>query len=128
MDTIQKAVLIVHTLIALMIIALVLLVYLLVKAERRDMLRIVSVSMVVTGAMGNLIDRIFEAQGVIDFIGPINLGFMLWPIFNVADMAISCGAVLLAISFWQEERVEAERARAEAAAQAETAEAAAEPS
>ncbi len=29
---------------------------------------------------------------------------MDWPIFNVADMAISCGAVMLAISFWLEER------------------------
>jgi len=41
---------------------------------------------------------------VVDFIGPVDLGFMLWPIFNVADMAISCGAVLLALSFWLEER------------------------
>jgi len=43
---------------------------------------------------------------VVDFIGPINLGFMDWPIFNVADMAISCGAVALAISFWLEEEPE----------------------
>ena len=41
-----------------------------------------------------------------DFIGPINLGFMDWPIFNVADMAISCGAVALALSFWTEEEAE----------------------
>ena len=41
---------------------------------------------------------------MVDFIGPIDLGFYHWPIFNIADMAISCGAVLLAISFWQEER------------------------
>ena len=43
---------------------------------------------------------------MVDFIGPIDLGFMDWPIFNVADMSITCGAVLLAISFWGEERRE----------------------
>jgi lipoprotein signal peptidase len=34
---------------------------------------------------------------------------MEWPIFNVADMAISCGAVALAISFWLEETEEKEK-------------------
>lgn len=92
------------------IIALVLLFFLLKQARERDTVRIFSVSLVASGAMGNLIDRVFEPLGVIDFIGPIWLGFMHWPIFNVADMAISCGAVLLAISFWQEER-EQERDR-----------------
>lgn len=98
------------------IIALILLFYLLVQARPGDMLRVLSVSLVVSGAFGNLIDRIFEPLGVVDFIGPIWIGFMLWPIFNVADMAISCGAVLLAISFWQEER---EEARARQTAEAE---------
>jgi signal peptidase II len=59
-----------------------------------------------TGALGNLIDRVRWNKGVVDFIGPIDLGFMDWPIFNVADMAISCGAVALAISFWMEEATE----------------------
>ena len=43
---------------------------------------------------------------MVDFIGPIDLGVMLWPIFNIADMAISCGAVMLAVSFWREDRDE----------------------
>ena len=34
------------------------------------------------------------------------LGFWNFPIFNVADIAISCGAILLALSFWAEERRE----------------------
>ena len=66
--------------------------------------------MVVAGALGNLYDRVRWDRGVVDFIGPIDLGIMNWPIFNVADMSITCGAVLLAISFWGEER----RERAEA--------------
>jgi signal peptidase II len=92
------------------ILALTLLLVLLRQAERQDWLRLVSISMVVAGALGNLYDRVRWDRGVVDFIGPIDLGFMNWPIFNVADMSITCGAVLLAISFWGEER----RERAEA--------------
>lgn len=92
------------------ILALILLLVLLKQATRRDWLRLVSISMVVAGALGNLYDRVRWDRGVVDFIGPIDLGIMDWPIFNVADMSITCGAVLLAISFWEEER----RERAEA--------------
>lgn len=88
------------------VIALALLVGLLKQAERRDYLRIISISLIISGAVGNLYDRVRWDIGVVDFIGPVNLGFMLWPIFNVADMAISVGAVLLAVSFAFEERNE----------------------
>ena len=86
------------------ILALTLLLVLLRQAGRRDWLRLCSISMVVAGALGNLYDRVRWDRGVVDFIGPIDLGLMDWPIFNVADMSITCGAVLLAISFWGEER------------------------
>ncbi|MBT6443529.1 MAG: signal peptidase II [Acidimicrobiaceae bacterium] len=53
------------------------------------------------GAIGNVIDRIFRAEdgfmtgGVIDFID-----FQWWPIFNVADIAVVCGATgLMWLSF-----------------------------
>ena len=75
--------------------------------------------LVMAGALGNLYDRIFIAEGVVDFIGPLNLGFWHFPIFNFADISITCGAILLAISFWQEERME----RAAEAAARETPEA-----
>jgi len=48
-----------------------------------------SLSLVLAGALGNLFDRICFGY-VIDFI---DLGF--WPVFNVADSAITVGAVLL---------------------------------
>jgi signal peptidase II len=90
------------------ILAMVLLAYLLVHTDPRDRFRLFALSLVFSGALGNLVDRVRWSRGVVDFIGPINLGFMDWPIFNVADMAISCGAVALAISFWMEdEAVEA---------------------
>lgn len=105
------------------VVALILLVVLMVQAENTDWVRLISVSLVISGALGNLYDRIRWDRGVVDFIGPINLGVMDWPIFNVADMAISCGAVLLALSFWAEEK----RAR-RAQAQSDEAVAAPEPS
>ncbi|MEJ2205094.1 MAG: signal peptidase II [Gemmatimonadota bacterium] len=88
------------------LVALVLLGMLFRQAARGDHLRIAAISLVVSGAIGNLYDRVRWSQGVVDFIGPIDLGFWDFPIFNVADMAITCGAILLALSFWQEEQVE----------------------
>jgi signal peptidase II len=92
------------------IVALGLLAVLFRQAAERDFLRIVSISLVVSGAIGNLYDRVRWDRGVVDFIGPIDLGFWDFPIFNVADMAITCGAVLLAVSFWLEDQEERSRA------------------
>ena len=90
------------------------------QAERGDWLRIGAIALVVSGAMGNLYDRLRWDRGVVDFIGPLDLGFWYFPIFNVADIAITCGAVMLAISFWMEERREAmaEQAASQGAATA----------
>jgi signal peptidase II len=92
------------------LLALALLAMLFRQAHDHDRLRIVSISLVVSGAVGNLYDRVRWSRGVIDFIGPIDLGFWDFPIFNVADMAITCGAILLALSFWLEEQEERSRA------------------
>jgi signal peptidase II len=96
------------------IIALVLLATLFRQAADRDHLRVVSISLIVSGAIGNLWDRVRWDRGVVDFIGPIDLGLWDFPIFNVADMAITCGAVLLAISFWFEEQEDRGRSTAPA--------------
>jgi signal peptidase II len=103
-------------------VALALLVLLYRQAEADDRLRHVSLSLVIAGALGNLYDRIFYPRGVVDFFGPVDLGFWHFPIFNVADISITCGAILLGLSFWEEERREkaAEQARA-AASEAEAA-------
>jgi signal peptidase II len=86
------------------LVALALLGVLLRQAGDRDYLRISAISLVVSGALGNLYDRLRWSRGVVDFVGPIDLGFWDFPIFNVADMAITCGAILLALSFWAEEQ------------------------
>ncbi|MFC9762282.1 signal peptidase II [Rhodococcus jostii] len=53
--------------------------------------------LVLGGALGNLVDRFFRAPGVmqghvVDFV---SVGW--WPVFNVADSGIVCGAILLVV-------------------------------
>lgn len=67
-----------------------------------DLLRTLAISLVCGGAIGNLIDRIRSAHGVVDFID-VGIGDARWPTFNVADMAVSVGAFLLAWVLWGEE-------------------------
>lgn len=50
-----------------------------------------SVGVVVAGGIGNLVDRIFYGY-VIDFIEPL---FVNFAVFNIADCAVTCGAVVL---------------------------------
>jgi signal peptidase II len=50
---------------------------------------IIALSLILAGALGNLIDRIFLGY-VVDF-----LDFRIWPVFNIADSAITIGAILL---------------------------------
>ena len=52
----------------------------------------IAVGLLVGGAVGNLIDRI-RIDGVTDFIDP-----PLWPAFNLADVAITFGAIALVVS------------------------------
>jgi signal peptidase II len=56
------------------------------------------------GAVGNLIDRVAWGE-VIDFLD-MGVGTHRWPVFNVADMAVSVGALLLALVYLREDRSE----------------------
>ncbi|HEY8166203.1 MAG TPA: signal peptidase II [Gemmatimonadaceae bacterium] len=70
-----------------------------------DLWRTLAIALVCGGALGNLVDRIRSSAGVVDFID-VGIGDMRWPTFNVADMAVSIGAFLLAWVLWGEERVD----------------------
>jgi signal peptidase II len=65
--------------------------------------RTVALALVCAGAIGNLLDRVRSFFGVVDFID-VGVGDARWPTFNVADMAVSVGAALLAWVLWQEDR------------------------
>jgi signal peptidase II len=48
-------------------------------------------------------DRLRSDLGVVDFLD-FGVGDVRWPTFNVADMAVSVGAVVLAWVLWQEDK------------------------
>jgi len=79
-----------------------------------DRFRLLALALVCGGAAGNLIDRIRSAQGVVDFVD-IGVGGWRWPTFNVADSAITVGAIALALSLWQEGRTHQRAKEAQAA-------------
>lgn len=74
-----------------------------------DRLRVLALSLVGGGAIGNIIDRVRYERGVVDFLD-FGIGTSRFPVFNVADSAVTVGATLLLISFWLEGRREAEAA------------------
>ncbi len=75
------------------IIVIGLLSYLAVCGPRRG-LRALAFGLVIGGASGNLVDRVFRAGGVVDFIDIGTRGFR-WPAFNCADLAITAGVLML---------------------------------
>ena len=94
------------------IIASIAIVLYLYKMRKEPLLYRISLSLILGGAIGNLIDRTFYGvifnEGtlfhgrVVDFIDAdffnINLfGYHLnrWPVFNIADAAVTCGVILL---------------------------------
>jgi signal peptidase II len=68
-----------------------------------DRMRLVAISLICGGAMGNLVDRVRSESGVVDFID-VGIGDVRWPVFNIADIAVTTGAIILALSLWNEEQ------------------------
>lgn len=77
-------------------------------ASPHDRLLLVSLALVVGGAIGNLIDRM-SSGAVTDFID-VYVGTWHWPSFNVADSAISVGIVLMAIDSFRSRKRPSESA------------------
>ncbi len=65
------------------------------KVEKRDFWNRCALALLFGGALGNLIDRLRFGE-VVDFLD-FYIGAYHWPAFNVADSAISVGAVMLLI-------------------------------
>ncbi len=75
------------------IVALVLILYYLVKSNPQSLMLVCALTLIFAGAVGNLIDRL-RFGAVVDFLD-VYIWSAHWPAFNVADSAISIGAVLM---------------------------------
>lgn len=84
---------------ALAIVGAVIYFYPTIRRESRVMK--IGIGLLLGGAIGNLIDRVHIGM-VVDFFD-----FRIWPIFNIADIGIVCGAgIILAVSFLTRDKSE----------------------
>jgi len=83
--------------------ALALLFQLYRRAHTHDVRMATAIAAIVGGAMGNLVDRLRWDGGVVDFID-LGVGSSRFWVFNVADMAVTCGAIALAWLLWKQEQ------------------------
>ena len=72
-----------------------------------DRMRILALGLAWGGAAGNLLDRVRSSHGVVDFIDVGVSSWRFWT-FNVADSAVTIGALVLAWSLSREDREERE--------------------
>ena len=76
------------------------------RAANQDRTLALALAFIVAGASGNLLDRLRSSRGVVDFID-IGIGDLRFWTFNVADVAVFCGAVMLAHLLIRRDRDEA---------------------
>ncbi len=81
-----------HVLILFSLVAVVFIIHLLRRLSETDTGLILSLTFILGGASGNLVDRLLHGE-VIDFLDVYWNGYH-WPAFNVADSFITVGAVL----------------------------------
>lgn len=93
-------------------VCLVVVVYLVKLAPRSSVPMVIGLALVFAGGLGNAVDR-FSYGYVIDFIEPLFIDF---PVFNIADIGVTCGIVIVFLTFLLEGKKQAdERSKAEAA-------------
>jgi signal peptidase II len=83
------------------LLAVCLIGYILLSTNRRDRLFLLGFGAILGGALGNLADRVRLGM-VVDYLD-FYLGSFHWPAFNVADTAITLGALSLLISMYRKE-------------------------
>ncbi len=81
------------------ILVVAFLIYLLHKEGKKSALLATAIAFMIGGALGNFIDRLFH-QYVIDMI---QVDFMSFPIFNIADIALTTGVILMLVAVLYDE-------------------------
>ncbi|MED4226067.1 signal peptidase II [Neobacillus cucumis] len=93
------------------IVVIVAIMYYLHKAARGKMLLGVSLALMLGGAIGNFIDRVFRKE-VVDFIHTYIFNYN-FPVFNIADSSLVIGVILLMIQMLLDERGSKEKSYGE---------------
>ena len=75
------------------------------RTPANSLASVIALAMIAGGALGNLTDRIRSSLGVVDFID-VGVGSTRFWTFNVADAAVTCGAVLLAVVSMKRDKIE----------------------
>jgi signal peptidase II len=81
------------------VLAIILVLTYITRSKIEEPFMTFALSLILSGAVGNLIDRVRFGE-VIDFID-VYIGSYHWPAFNVADSAISVGAVILLLEMFR---------------------------
>jgi signal peptidase II len=92
-----------------LIFLLLLFVYVIRKMHELSPLKLLSFSMIIAGGSGNIIDRIMFDRHVSDFMN-IGISNLRTGIFNVADMCVTAGVIVLLFSY-REKKAEPETER-----------------
>ena len=92
---------------AFAVVALIVLFSLYRRTRPDASLRAAALALVAAGALGNLLDRLRSPRGVVDFID-LGIGDARFYTFNLADLAVTTGALLLALVVWREDRAQPE--------------------
>ena len=81
------------------VLAIILVLYYIAKSKTEEPLMVFALSLILSGALGNFIDRMRLGE-VIDFID-VHLSDYHWPAFNVADSAITVGAFIMLFALFK---------------------------
>lgn len=84
-------------LLAITIVSVIALIYFAYRMRFAPISRRVYIGLIIGGAFGNLIDRLASGE-VIDFID-MGIGQYRWPTYNVADIAVTLGAIFIVAGF-----------------------------
>lgn len=87
--------------------ALLILAHVYQRTSPGDRLAAAGLALIASGALGNLLDRLRSPRGVVDFID-VGLGELRFWTFNVADVGITLGAILLVLALQRAQDPEGE--------------------
>lgn len=77
------------------VVCIALLIYIVMKGQYLSIAEVIGLGLVCGGGIGNCIDRITQGS-VTDFI---DLSFMTYPVFNIADVGVVCGIILFVVAY-----------------------------